>query len=412
MVGYDNFVRHNPMTDRFEIIKFDHVEFWCSDAVNTARRFTWGLGMHEVANSNLTTGNRHYACSVVQSNDVVFAFTAPYCNSEEERDGSVFPHPAYDQDEAHAFIRKHGLAVRALGLRVSDAKEAYEQSVANGAHGVAAPFSSVDEATGKTLVVSEVKTVDDVVFRYISGDFDGPFLANCNVVDTPDINYGITRLDHTVTNVPKLFEAVDHVMGFTGMHEFAEFTSADVGTVDSGLNSMVLANNSEAILTPFNEPTFGTKRKSQIQNFLDHNNGSGVQHMALKTDDIFATMTEMKKRSFCGGFEFMPAPGQGYYDRVPERIGADTLTADQFKQLQDLGLLADRDDQGVLLQVFTKPVGDRPTAFLEIIQRIGCDKDEDGKPIEQAAGCGGFGKGNFGELFKSIEEFEKTMDKK
>jgi 4-hydroxyphenylpyruvate dioxygenase len=96
---------------------------------------------------------------------------------------------------------------------------------------------------------------------------------------------------------------------------------------------------------------------------------------------------------------------------LPERIGKDTLTADQFKQLQDLGLLADRDDQGVLLQVFTKPVGDRPTAFLEIIQRIGCDKDEQGQKVEQAAGCGGFGKGNFGELFKSIEEFEKTMDK-
>jgi 4-hydroxyphenylpyruvate dioxygenase len=411
MVGYDNFVRHNPMSDRFEIIKFDHIEFWCSDAVNTARRFTWGLGMHEVANSNLTTGNRHYALSVVQSNDVVFAFTAPYCNSEEDREGSVFPHSQFDQAQAHAFVQKHGLAVRAVGIRVSDAKVAYETSVANGGTGVAAPHTAVDEATGKSLTFSEVKTVDDVVMRYVSGDFTGPFLPNCAVVDTPDINYGITRLDHCVTNVPKLFDAVDHVMGYTGMHEFAEFTAEDVGTVDSGLNSMVLANNSETVLTPYNEPTFGTKRKSQIQNYLEHNNGAGVQHMALKTDNIFATMKELKKRSLCGGFEFMPAPGQGYYDRVPGRIGEDTLTADQFKELQELGLLADRDDQGVLLQVFTKPVGDRPTAFLEIIQRIGCDKDEEGKQIEQAAGCGGFGKGNFGELFKSIEEYEKTMDK-
>lgn len=411
MVGYDNFVRHNPHSDKFEIIKFDHVEFWCSDAVNTARRFTWGLGMHEVASSNLTSGNRHYASSVVQSNELVFAFTAPYCNSDEEKVGSVHPHPAYDQDQAHAFIKKHGLAVRALGIRVADAKDAYEKCVASGGEGVVAPFTAVDAASGKTLVISEVKSVDDVVLRWVSGDFDGPFLPNMTVVDTPDITYGITRLDHAVTNVPKLFDAVDHVMGFTGMHEFAEFTAEDVGTVDSGLNSMVLANNSETVLTPFNEPTFGTKRKSQIQNYLDHNNGSGIQHMALKTDDIFATMTELKKRSFCGGFEFMPAPGQAYYDRVPERIGKDTLTAEQFKQLQDLGLLADRDDQGVLLQVFTKPVGDRPTAFLEIIQRIGCDKDEQGQKVEQAAGCGGFGKGNFGELFKSIEEFEKTMDK-
>jgi 4-hydroxyphenylpyruvate dioxygenase len=412
LVGYDNFVRHNPKSDRFDIIKFDHVEFWCSDAINSSRRFTWGFGMHEVAQSNLTTGNRHCAVSVVQSNDVVFAFTAPYCNSDEEKEGSEYPHPHYDQAQAHAFVQKHGLAVRAVGIRVSDAKEAYEACVSNGGQGVAEPYTAVDKVTGKTLVISEVKTVDDVVMRWVSGDFTGPFLPNCQVVDSPDINYGITRLDHIVTNVPNLFEAVDHIMGFTGMHEFAEFTAEDVGTVDSGLNSMVLANNSESVLTPYNEPTFGTKRKSQIQTYLEHNNGAGVQHMALKTDNIFHTMTELKKRSMCGGFEFMPAPGQSYYDRVPGRIGEDTLTADELKQLQELGLLADRDDQGVLLQVFTRPVGDRPTAFIEIIQRIGCDKDENGNAVEQAAGCGGFGKGNFSELFKSIEEFEKTMDKK
>jgi 4-hydroxyphenylpyruvate dioxygenase len=224
---------------RFEILKFHHVEFWCSDAVNTARRFTWGLGMHEVASSNLTSGNRHCACSVIQSNELVFVFTAPYCNSDEEREGSVFPHPAYEQDMAHAFVRKHGLAVRALGIRVSDAADAYEKSVASGAEGVVPPHTAVDEATGETLVMSEVKTVDDVVYRYVSGGFNGPFLPNMTVVDTPDLNFGITRLDHAVTNVPNLFAAVDHVMGFSGMHEFSEFTTDDVGTVDSGLNSMV-----------------------------------------------------------------------------------------------------------------------------------------------------------------------------
>lgn len=412
MVGYNNFVRNNPKSDKFEIIKFHHVEFWCSDAVNSSRRFTWGFGMHEVAQSNLTTGNRHYACSVIQSNDLVFAFTAPYCNSDEEKEGSVYPHPAYDQDFAHAFVKKHGMAVRAVGIRVADAKDAYEKCVANGGEGVVEPFSTVDSATGKGCIISEVKTVDDVVIRWISGEFDGPFLPNTQAVDSPDINYGITRVDHIVTNVPNLFAAVDHVMGFTGMHEFAEFTAEDVGTVDSGLNSMVLANNTETVLTPYNEPTFGTKRKSQIQSYLEHNNGAGIQHIALKTDDIFATMAELKQRSHCGGFDFMPAPGQSYYDRVPSRIGEDTLSPDQLKKLQELGLLADKDDQGVLLQVFTKPVGDRPTAFMEIIQRIGCDKDDKGQKVEQAPGCGGFGKGNFSELFKSIEEYEKSMDKK
>jgi 4-hydroxyphenylpyruvate dioxygenase len=166
------------------------------------------------------------------------------------------------------------------------------------------------------------------------------------------------------------------------------------------------------VLLPVNEPTHGTKRKSQIQTYLENNNGSGVQHIALKTDDIFKTMREMKQRSMIGGFEFMPQPSDAYYEKVPGRIGADTLTAEQLKELKALGLLADRDDQGVLLQVFTKPLGDRPTIFCEIIQRIGCDKDEKGHKKEQAAGCGGFGKGNFSELFKSIEKFEEALHEK
>lgn len=121
-------------------------------------------------------------------------------------------------------------------------------------------------------------------------------------------------------------------------------------------------------------------------------------------------MREMKSRSLIGGFDFMPAPGKQYYNKVPERIGENILTAEQLAELESLGLLADRDDQGVLLQVFTRPLGDRPTVFIEIIQRIGCDRDMRGEIKEQAAGCGGFGKGNFTELFKSIEEFEKTLE--
>jgi 4-hydroxyphenylpyruvate dioxygenase len=155
---------------------------------------------------------------------------------------------------------------------------------------------------------------------------------------------------------------------------------------------MVMASNNEAVLMPINEPTFGTRRKSQIQNYLEHNNGAGVQHLALKTDDIFYTMRELRKRSLVGGFEFMPAPGHEYYARIPQRFGEGVLSAEQIRELEELGLLADKDDQGVLLQVFTKPVGDRPTIFIEIIQRIGCDKDEHGAHKEQAAGCGGFGK--------------------
>lgn len=399
------------MSDRFDIQKFHHLEFYCLDATNVSRRFTWGFGLKEVAKSDLSTGNKVYASYVLQSNEIVFAFTAPYNHPLSTEDSNT-PHPGYSSEFARHFIINHGLAVRAIGIKVGDAREAFHKSVENDAVAVMAPHDLVDKKTGKVLTISEVKMADDLVMRFVSGDYDGPYLPNYEGVSGPDINYGLTRIDHCVTNVPSLFDAVDYICKYTGFHEFGEFTAADVGTVDSGLNSMVLANNSEYVILPVNEPTHGTKRKSQIQMFLEHNNGAGLQHIALKTDDIFATMRELKKRTYVGGFDFMPAPGQDYYDRIPSRIGENVLSAIELRELQDLGLLADRDDQGVLLQVFTKPLGDRPTVFIEIIQRIGCDRNDKNERISQAPGCGGFGKGNFGELFKSIEEYEKSLDVK
>ncbi|RYH28629.1 hypothetical protein EON65_11515 [archaeon] len=338
-------------------------------------------------------GNKSYASYAVQSNELTFMFTAPY-SSKIDRTGSSEPHPGFNHDVHNRFIIEHGLAVRAIGIRVADAREAYEKCIANGGVGVLPPHELVDRFTNTTGVISEVKMVDDVVLRWISGDYTGPALPNYEAVPVNfNHSFGLTRADHIVHNVPNLFEAVDYIMNTTGLHEFAEFTADDVGTVDSGLNSMVLASNNEYILLPINEPTFGTRRKSQIQNYLEHNNGAGVQHIALKTEDIFHTIREMKKRSEWGGFDFMPAPGKEYYNRIPERIGKDALTAAQLEELEELGLLADKDDQGVLLQVFTQPICDRPTVFLEIIQRIGCDLDKaTGEKKEQAAGCGGFGK--------------------
>lgn len=413
LVGHDNFVRHNPMTDKFDIDRFHHVEFWCSDAINVAKRFMFSLGMNMVAKSDLTTGNKSYCSYVVNSGDLTFVFTAPYAACLD-REGSVEPHPGYDKDTVANFIVKHGLAVRAISIRCKDAAVAYERCVASGGTGVFAPQTLVDRDTGKSTTMSEIKLYGDTVIRWISGDFTGRCLPNYDsVAVTKPQNFGIYRVDHIVSNVPKLFEAVDYLMGTVGFHEFSEFTAEDVGTVDSGLNSMVLASNNEYVLLPVNEPTFGTRRKSQIQTFLEHNDGPGVQHIALKTDDIFYTISEMRKRGEVGGFDFMPAPGPDYYARIPSRIGEDTLTAEQLARVQELGLLVDKDDQGVLIQVFTQPTGDRPTVFMEIIERIGCDVDEaTGEKKEQAAGCGGFGKGNFSELFKSIENYEKLCDVK
>eukprot|EP00882_Tetradesmus_deserticola_P000513 GHRQ01000565.1.p1 GENE.GHRQ01000565.1~~GHRQ01000565.1.p1 ORF type:complete len:514 (+),score=218.98 GHRQ01000565.1:154-1542(+) len=448
LVGYANFVRNNPRSDKFPVHKFHHLEFWCADATNTFKRFQHGLGMTLVAKSDLSTGNSKYCTYVLQSNDLVFAFTAPYSRKCCAAAPSTSePLPDYDQQQAFDFVCNHGLAVRAVGLQVGDAQQAYEVSVANGAQGVRPP-TKLEDGSGGSAVVSEVLLYGDVVLRYISGKWEGPFLPGYAATpDEPKVSYGLHRLDHAVGNVPRLIEHLEHVMGFTGFHEFAEFVAEDVGTVDSGLNSMVLANNNEMVLLPINEPTFGTKRKSQIQTYLEQNEGPGLQHLALKTHNIIATMREMHARSRIGGFEFQAAAGPEYYKKVAQKVG-DVLTPEEWAAVEQLGILVDQDDQGVLMQVFTKPLGDRPTIFIEIIERRGCLKEsasqagsaaaapaaaggeadaaaaaealadafkdvvqvrEDGVVVEQAAGCGGFGKGNFSELFKSIEDYERTL---
>lgn len=409
LVGFDNFKRLNPKTDKFESKRFHHIEFWCGDANNTSRRFQWGFGLQLIAKSDQSTGNHTYASYVLKSGELIFTFTSAY--SREDKVATIDPLP-HNKDEIHSFFAKHGLAVRAIGVTVDDATAAYNAVTANGARGTHKPFEIHDKFGKQTI--AEWNIYGDVQMRFISGDYKGPYLAGYEAVESPGefVSYGLKRIDHCVGNVPKLIEAVNYIGKATGFHEFAEFTAADVGTVDSGLNSMVMASNNEMILLPINEPTYGTKRKSQIQTYLEQNEGAGLQHLALKCDDIFHTLGEMRKRTLVGGFDFMPHPGKDYYKRLPSRVG-DSLTAEEIKKCDELGILVDKDDQGVLLQIFTKPVGDRPTLFCEIIERRGCEAfDAKGHPVEQVGGCGGFGKGNFAELFKSIEEYEKTLDSK
>jgi len=270
----------------------------------------------------------------------------------------------------------------------------------NGAAACLTPIKVVDKNGLGSADIAEVRLYGDVVLRLVNLDnFRGVFMPNFEEGSCVGETYGIERFDHIVGNVWNLESIQSRLMSMTGFHTFAEFVAEDVGTVDSGLNSVVLASNNEKVLLPLNEPTFGTRKKSQIQTYLEQNNGAGVQHMALFTFDIFETMRKMRAASDMGGFEFMPAQPPSYYRNLSNRIGKDVLTADQLRWVEELGLLVDRDDQGVLVQIFTKPVGDRPTLFLEIIQRMGCD----------TPGCGGFGKGNFKDLFKSIEDFEDTL---
>jgi 4-hydroxyphenylpyruvate dioxygenase len=174
---------------------------------------------------------------------------------------------------------------------------------------------------------------------------------------------------------------------------------------------------------PLNEPVSGTARKSQIQTYLEQNEGPGVQHVALKTRDVISTIRRMRASPI--QFDLMRRPNDEYYRDLPQRLG-DKLTPEQYQSLEELGILADADEEGVLLQIFTKPIGDRPTFFFEIIQRIGCpleqkqqQQQQQGEAasttnhwwarLDERPGCGGFGKGNFRALFKSIEEHEKTL---
>jgi 4-hydroxyphenylpyruvate dioxygenase len=249
-----------------------------------------------------------------------------------------------------------------------------------------------------------------VVLRYVSGVDDEtkktflPKYADARPPSTAaPLTYGLRRLDHAVGNVHDLLETVDYITAFTGMHQFAEFTAEDVGTVDSGLNSMVLANNNEFVLLPVNEPTFGTKRKSQIQTYLEQNDGPGLQHLALKTDDVFATVRAMRAHGGGrGGFEFQAPASAEYYQNMKARVGEDALSPEQFAQVQELGLLVDRDDQGVLVQIFTKPLGDRPTVFIARAEA------GDGRSVARARASRGLRRLRQGQLLGALQEHREV----
>ncbi|EOX93122.1 Phytoene desaturation 1 [Theobroma cacao] len=389
LLGFSKFVRTTPMSDLFKVKGFHHVEFWCTDATNVACRFLLGLGTQMVAKSDLSTGNMIHASYLISSGHLNFLFTAPYSPSIAQAENlsptATASIPTFDHAACRAFSSSHGLTVRAIAIEVQDAEIAFSTSVAHGAKP-----SSPPNFLDNRVVLAEVHLYGDVILRFISykncddcSHDDGPgcwFLPGFEKMGegfSYSLDYGIRRLDHAVGHVPELHPALSYVKAFTGFHEFAEFTAENVGTSESGLNSVVLANNDEMVLLAMSEPN--PERNEE-------ENGNWR-------------------------FRVIPSPPPTYYKNLKKRAG-DVLSDEQIKECEELGILVDRDDQGTLLQIFSKPVGDRPTFFLEIIQRVGCMlKDEQGK-LYQKVGCGGFGKGNFSELFKSVEEYEKTLESK
>ncbi|KAJ9554723.1 hypothetical protein OSB04_009337 [Centaurea solstitialis] len=413
----------NPMSDLFSVRRFHHVEFWCSDATTTSRRFSWALGMPIVAKSDLSTRNTTHASYLLRSGELLFLFTAPYSatfdanmqgrNHAEPKlsTANTASIPTFSHAACRAFTAAHGIGVRSVSIEVEDAELAYSISVSKGARSSSPPITLGEPENA--VVIAEIQVYNDSVLRFISyakpkTDTAYAFLPGFEPIDASSSfqgqDYGIRRLDHTFGSVPNLDSVVDYIKSFTGFHEFAGFRTEDVGTAESGLNTMALACNNEAVVLGLGEPVYGTKRRSPFETYLDHNEGPGFQHLALESEDIFWTLREMKKRSGFGGFEFHPAPPAAYYRNLKKRIG-DGLSDDQLKACEELGILADRNGDGTLLQIFTKPVGDRPTIIIEIIQRMGCMIDKH----KQKPGCGGFGEGNVSELFKCLEEYEKTL---
>ncbi len=355
------------LIDRFPVSGMDAVVFAVGNAKQAAHYYATAFGMRAVAYRGPETGERDYASYVLTSGSARFVFITAI------RPG----------DPLAEHVARHGDGVVDLALEVPDVPAAYEHAVAAGARGVEEPHT-VDDAHG-IVVRAAIATYGETVHSLVDRSrYHGPYLpgyvATEPIVAPPAKRY-FQAIDHCVGNVElgHMDEWVDYyhrVMGFTNMKEFV---GDDIATEYSALMSKVVADGSRKVKFPLNEPAAG-KRKSQIDEYLEFYGGPGVQHIALATNDIVASVRAMR----AAGVEFLETPDT-YYETLGSWVGDTRVPLDELRSLR---ILADRDEDGYLLQIFTKPVQDRPTVFFELIERHGSM---------------GFGKGNFKALFEAIE---------
>ncbi len=356
-----------PAQDTFPVIGMDAVVFAVGNAKQAAHYYSTAFGMRRIAYRGPETGSPDEVAHVLESGRVRFVFRGP------TRAGTPLGQR----------VAAHGDGVTDLALEVSSAEEAYAYAVAHGAQGLQAPRLLEDDH-GK-VVVAAIATYGDTRHTLVersgySGSYLPGYLPAPPVVAPGERGF-FTEIDHCVGNVElgRMDDWVDfyhRVMGFTNMKEFV---GDDIATEYSALMSKVVADGSRKVKFPLNEPAVG-KRKSQIDEYLEFHGGPGVQHIALATDDIVASVRAMT----AAGVEFLATPGS-YYDELGSWVGDTRVPVDE---LRSLGILADRDEDGYLLQIFTQPVQDRPTVFFELIERHGSQ---------------GFGKGNYKALFEAIE---------
>jgi 4-hydroxyphenylpyruvate dioxygenase len=344
----------------------DHVEFWVGNASQAAYYFIHAFGFHPVAYAGLETGMRDRVSYVVEQGRIRLVLTGAL-----RSDTDVARHQAH-----------HGDGVKAIALSVPDVDHAYSEALARGAEGVEEPTGVGDEhgEVRRASITTYGETIHTFVDRF---DYGGAFLPGYEPLGERDATPEemLLSIDHVVGNVPlgdmqrwvRFYEEV------FGMVELTHFSDEAISTEYSALMSKVVTSGNGRIKFPINEPAEG-KRKSQIDEYLDFYEGAGAQHLALSTRDIVGTVAELRRR----GVSFLPIP-DAYYEEVPERVPE---VADQLADLREQGILVDHDDEGYLLQIFTKPIGDRPTVFFEIIERHGSK---------------GFGAGNFKALFEAIE---------
>ena len=352
--------------NNYKISAFDHCELYVGNAKQAAHYYKNVLGFQTIGYKGLETGSRDKVSYVMKQNKVNFILSSPLVPGTE----------------IGLHIDKHGDGIKDVSFSVDNAENAWKETTDRGAESISKP-KLINDDKGEA-VIATIKTYGDTTHTFVErSNYKGAFLPGYAEIKKEN-NYnsvGIIHIDHVVGNQPDgIMQSVcDFYEKIFGWHRFWSVDDKDVSTKYSSLRSIVMANENEIIKMPINEPAKGLK-KSQIQEFIDYYKGSGVQHVAMSTKDIISTVKKLKSN----GIEFLPTPAS-YYNNITDRIG---YVEEDLNTLAELGILIDSDENGYMLQIFTKPIQDRPTLFYEIIQRKGSNS---------------FGKGNFKALFESIE---------
>ena len=357
-----------PITEEGDFLQLqavDHLHFYVGNAKHAMYYWWKGLGFKPVAYSGLETGNRQYASYVLESGKIRIVVSAPYG-------------PSHEMAGHHL---THGDGVKVIALQVRDVEQAHRETTARGGQSAWAPREEKDEHG--VLRTSAIRAYGEVLHVFVDrSDYKGPFAPTYKALDYAAEDAGLASVDHIVGNVQ--LGQMEHWVNFyhrvMGFRQLLHFDDKDISTEYSALMSKVMENGNGRIKFPINEPADG-KKKSQIEEYLDFYYSPGVQHLALSTGDIIETVTHLK----ANGIEFLRVPDT-YYEMLPERVG--DVVKEPLDKINELGILVDRDDEGYLLQIFSRPIQDRPTSFIEVIQR---------------RGSRGFGKGNFKALFEALE---------